>query len=838
MAGAKTQVSRSEDLNSQLGSLVGRSNKIVDYQDVLRSLADGYYECDLEGCFSFVNPAFCRLLGRTEEEVVGESFTSMTVPSNVANIRGYFQEIYDQQSTSGKFTWVINRDDQDPAFAEGSISLMRDDDGTVIGYRGMIIDISDRREMELQLEKSHEELQRAKSRAESHAEQLAAQADQLTRARNDALDASRLKSQFVANVSHEIRTPMNGILGMTNLALECTTDETLQDYLKTIMSSANALLTVVNDILDFSKIEAGKLQLEEITFDLRDCIEDSLKPYRIEVEERGIKFSIELESGLSRTLSGDPSRLRQILINLVGNAAKFTEKGEIAVEVKVKSGDERGTTLQFSVRDSGIGIPQALQRQVFAAFAQGDGSATRRHGGTGLGLSISSHLVKLMGGSIWVESEPGHGSTFSFTVRFRPAEPIGLAVDKVRVLERARVLVVDDGSDRHDGLAEALLQAGHIVNRAKTGADIWERLLEAHGKGQPYEVLVLDTSVDATTHKLAEAIGRNKELRTIRVILLALQGQRGDGARCREIGVAGYLTQPIRPVELVETIRLVLSAKDSNAQKMITRHDLRELNNRCDVLVAEDNPINQMVIRKVLKNLGHQVTIVENGRKAVDAALDHDFDIILMDVQMPEMDGVEATRAIREHEEQQGSDKSIPIVAVTAHAMKGDREEFLAAGMNAYVSKPFTPVELETTICSLVDKLSNAEKSSVSGPRVASINRSELRTQVACDIDLLREVAEMFFEDGPQMLVTIDSALKEGRNDLAIREVQKLQSSLVALAAHPAVGLATELERILGTEDEDRVGGVLDDLKHHIGLVEQELRSMVRQGSDCFAQTI
>ena len=822
-------------MNSERGSVVGRSNKLVDHQEVLRSLPDGYYECDLEGQFSFANPAFCRLLDRPEAEVVGQSFTSMTNPSNVANIRGFFQKIYDQQSASGKFTWVIARKDQSQAFAEGSISLMRDEEGTVIGYRGMIIDISDRREMELQLEASHEELQRAKSRAESHADQLAAQADQLTCARNDALDASRLKSQFVANVSHEIRTPMNGILGMTNLALECTTDETLQDYLTTIMSSANSLLTVVNDILDFSKIEAGKLQLEEITFNLQDCIEDSLKPYRIELEERGIKFSIQIESGLSRTLSGDPNRLRQVLLNLVGNAAKFTEEGEIAIEVTTKSRDERGTTIQFSVRDSGIGIPQLLQRQVFETFAQGDGSATRRHGGTGLGLSISSHLVKLMGGSIWVESELGHGSTFSFSVRFRTAEMGGLDSAEKSTPERARVLMADDGSDRHEGLAEAVLQAGHIVNRVKVDADIWECLLEANSRKQPYEIVVLDLAVDDAGHELAEAIGRNKDFQSVRVILLALQGRRGDGARCRNIGVAAYLTQPVLPVELAETIGLILSTEGSPERSMITRHDLQELNNRCDVLVAEDNPINQMVIRKVLNNLGHQVTIVDNGRQAVDARIDHAFDIILMDVQMPEMDGVEATRTIREYEEAQNSECSIPIVAVTAHAMKGDREEFLAAGMNAYVSKPFTPAELEKTICSLVDKRSKPDESSNPVQRVDSINRSELGTQLACDIELLREVAEMFLEDGPQMLVAIDEALESGRNDLATRAVQKLQSSLVALAAHPAVGLATELERIMACNEEDRVRGVLDDLKRHIELVGQELRAMVRQGTDCFA---
>ncbi|MDH3627176.1 MAG: response regulator [Acidobacteriota bacterium] len=816
---------------------MGRSRRKLDYKDVLRTLPDGYYECDLEGCFSFVNPAFCKLLDRTEDEVIGASFKSFTTPSNLAYIQGYFQKIYDERATSGKFVWEVVKDNDNSAFAEGSISLIRDENETVIGFRGMVIDCSQRRQMELELEASYDELQRAKSRAENHAEQLAAQANQLTRARNEALDAARLKSQFVANVSHEIRTPMNGILGMADLALECNVEEPLNEYLQTIMSSANALLTLVNDILDFSKIEAGKLQLEDITFSLRDCVDDALKPSRIAAEKRGLGFKINVESGIPRTVNGDPSRLRQILINLVGNAAKFTDSGEIVIDAVIKSKDERGSTLQFSVRDTGIGIPQATQRRIFESFAQGDGSATRRHGGTGLGLAISSQLVKLMGGSIWVESEPGHGSTFSFTVHFRPAEASESTFEKHQV-PSARLLVADDGSKRRQTLVEALLRAGHRVERARVSADIWERMLEAEIKKRPFDGVVLDASLDGCGHELAEAIDRNQQLRRARVILLSIPGQRGDGARCREIGVAGYLTQPIQPDELVETVRRVLVRDPKKVVRMITRHDLRESSESLDILVAEDNPVNRMVIRKVLENLGHEVTLVEDGREAVEAVVAHAFDAVLMDIQMPGMDGIEATRAIRDREREHGVHGPLPIIAVTAHAMKGDREEFLEAGMNAYVSKPFTASELEATIRNLVDEDTETIGTPARPTPGRCIDREELGTQVAQDTDLLREVADMFFEDGPQMLQAIDTALDAGRAEDAAREAQRLQSTLSTLAAHPAVALAVELEEILGTNPEDGARRVLSELRHHIDLVEQELRTMVQQGSRCFVQSV
>jgi two-component system, sensor histidine kinase and response regulator len=774
-----------EETNTRLAREISERKRVekelrqteAKYRSIFENAVDGIFQTTPEGQYLSVNPALACIYGYETPEELMASLTDISGQLYVdASRRGEFVRLLYEHNTVTGFESQVYRRDSKVIWITETARAVRDASGALLYYEGIVEDISERKQAE-------EELQKAKIAAES---------------------AANAKSEFLANMSHELRTPLNGIMGMTDLALDTELSPEQNEYLTIVKDSANSLLELLNDILDFSKIEAGKLDLDPIDFSLRDDLEVAMKALALRAHKKGLELACHLPAEVPDILLGDPGRLRQVVVNLVGNAIKFTSQGEVVMQVTIEWQLKHEICLHFTVTDTGIGIPPEKQQLIFNPFTQADSSTTRQFGGTGLGLAISSQLVAMMGGNLWVESEVHKGSTFHFTACLGFREGVSpQPLSKRESLSGLSVLVVDDNATNRRILQEQLIGWGMNPTLVESGQAALVALQQAANNGVPFSLVLLDAHMphmDGFT--VAESIKQSPTLAHATIMMLTSGGHSKDAARCRELGIASYLTKPIKQSDLLNAIVSVLPSTAPPTPTAFPRPPVLTKSQRAlHILLVEDNPVNQRLAVRLLEKRGHSVVVANNGKEALVALAKEPFALVLMDVQMPEMDGFAATKAIRQLEESTGA--HIPIIALTAHAMRGDRERCLAAGMDAYLSKPLQAQQMFEVIEQLVSHATAPQELGGEGsegePTNAVFDQQVALARVEGDPELLREIVGLFMLETPEMQSAIRESItrQDGRAlEMAAHSVKGAVSSFGAQAAREA---ALKLE-VMGRE--------------------------------------
>jgi PAS domain S-box-containing protein len=764
MAGSHTDITERKQSEQAL-----RDSEAL-YHSLVETLPLNVFRKDLKGRFTFGNHLFCQSLGKPLEEIVGKTDFDFYPAELAEKYRQDDRRVIEQQEILNEVE-EHHKPSGEKIYVQVLKTPVYDSRNEVIGTQAIFWDVSDRR-------RAMEEMRKAKEAAES---------------------ANRAKSAFLANMSHEIRTPMNAIIGMTELVLETDLNAEQREYLDLVKKSADSLLAVINDILDFSKVEAGRLELDTVAFSLRDHLSDTLNSLAPRAYQKGLELACHVAPEVPDSLLGDPVRLGQILVNLVGNALKFTQRGEVVVEVGMSSRTDEEIGVLVAVRDTGIGVPVDKRELIFDPFTQADGSTTRQYGGTGLGLAIARRLVEMMGGRIWVESETGKGSTFHFTARLGvqqhpQARPVPVEVASVHGMP---VLVVDDNATNRRILEEMLSHWQMKPTLAESGPEALEALLQAARSGEPFPLALLDVQMPGMDgYTLAEEIRKNPEIAGATLLVLSSSSQSSESARRRELGIHAALNKPIKQADLWKAIMQAMGMPlSADARAEAAPEGTLQQTRPLRLLLAEDNLVNQKLAVRLLERRGHQVVVANNGREALDLLTRGHFDCILMDVQMPEMDGYEATTAIRREEQTTG--KHIPIIAMTAYAMKGDRERCLAVGMDRYISKPVRAKELFESI---EDPQATSRESAASslGPRSTHniLNEAEALRRVGDDRQLLGELAEVFLKESPRLLEAIRMAIG-GQDPAKVRIfAHSLKGAIDNFAAQAAYDAALRLEML------------------------------------------